>query len=200
MPLRAVCQAAGVQLPTLYHHFGSKKGLLDELVAIGFDKLLSDKMAVQLVPDFFTNARNGWYSHVRFGMNNPGFYILMYGKLKPSSIDEIARRPERITTQHCIAAAADGLLCMPPERAAAHIMCNCIGATLRFIGSGEVDEELNRDICEATLAFISGAPPSCTPSPVTDSALQLLRALQSEDVGLADPELTMLKHWLREIS
>ena len=27
---RAICDRAGVQAPTLYHHFGSKQGLLDE--------------------------------------------------------------------------------------------------------------------------------------------------------------------------
>ena len=32
VPLRAICDAAGVRLPTLYHFFGSKEGLLDAVV------------------------------------------------------------------------------------------------------------------------------------------------------------------------
>jgi AcrR family transcriptional regulator len=38
---RAVCAAAGVGAPTLYHHFGDKDGLLDAVVAYGFERYLA---------------------------------------------------------------------------------------------------------------------------------------------------------------
>ena len=31
---RAVCDRAGVQAPTLYHHFGSKQGLIDAVASV----------------------------------------------------------------------------------------------------------------------------------------------------------------------
>ena len=38
---RAVCAAAGVGAPTLYHHFGDKEGLLDAVVTYGFERYLA---------------------------------------------------------------------------------------------------------------------------------------------------------------
>src|SRR5260221_6319001 len=35
---RAICERAGVQAPTLYHHFGSKQGLLDAVINFGFSQ------------------------------------------------------------------------------------------------------------------------------------------------------------------
>ena len=35
---RAICARAGVQAPTLYHHFGSKQGLIDAVIQHGFNQ------------------------------------------------------------------------------------------------------------------------------------------------------------------
>src|ERR1043166_9284910 len=37
---RAICQRAGVEAPTLYHHFGSKQGLVDSVNQHGFNQYL----------------------------------------------------------------------------------------------------------------------------------------------------------------
>ncbi|MGY2061225.1 TetR/AcrR family transcriptional regulator, partial [Nocardia gipuzkoensis] len=37
---RAICELAGVQAPTLYHHFGDKQGLLDAVATYGFERYL----------------------------------------------------------------------------------------------------------------------------------------------------------------
>lgn len=199
MPLRAVCRGAEVQLPTLYHHFGSKKGLLAAVEQIGFERFMEHKGRALKHADFFDDVRSGWDNHIRFGMENPGLYILMYGQLEPRSIDTPAREPELYTATLCARAETQGLLTVSAERAAAHIMCNCIGATLRFIGYGYVDDSLSHDIREATLASIANTPPHEPGSSASTAARQLLRALSTEDTGLAEPELELLRHWLRRI-
>ena len=71
---RAICERAGVQAPTLYHHFGSKRGLEDAVITHGFKRFLADAGG-----DAIEDIRAGWDLHVRFGLENPGFYALIYG-------------------------------------------------------------------------------------------------------------------------
>ena len=46
---RAICDAAGVTAPTLYHHFGDKDGLLAAVVDFGWAAFLETKLAVAAV-------------------------------------------------------------------------------------------------------------------------------------------------------
>ena len=81
--LRAVCDAAGVKMPTLYHFFGNKQGLIEAVVERGFDMYLSAKSSTESSGDPIQDLRLGWDAHVAFGLVNPGFYTLMYGKVRP---------------------------------------------------------------------------------------------------------------------
>jgi AcrR family transcriptional regulator len=54
---RAVCDAAGVTPPTLYHHFGDKDGLLHAVVADGFGRYLARKRAVGTTGDVVADFR-----------------------------------------------------------------------------------------------------------------------------------------------
>ena len=45
--LRAVCDTVGVKIPTLYHFFGSKQGLIDAVVERGFDLYLGEKSSTE---------------------------------------------------------------------------------------------------------------------------------------------------------
>ncbi|MDA4895692.1 TetR/AcrR family transcriptional regulator, partial [Streptomyces sp. MS2A] len=81
--LRAVCDAVGVKMPTLYHFFGSKQGLIDAVVERGFDLYLGEKAAMESTGDPIQDIRAGWDAHVAFGLAHPGFYTLMYGKVRP---------------------------------------------------------------------------------------------------------------------
>lgn len=76
---RAVCTAAGVGAPTLYHHFGDKQGLFDAVAAYGFDEYLASKRAQGTTGDPVDDLRRGWDLHVEYGVTHPAFYTLMYG-------------------------------------------------------------------------------------------------------------------------
>jgi len=55
---RAVCEAAGVTSPTLYHHFGD--GLAAALVRRGMTEFMSRKRALQDTDDPMQLLRAGW--------------------------------------------------------------------------------------------------------------------------------------------
>ena len=57
---RAITERAGVQAPTLYHHFGSKRGLEDAVVTHGFKRFLAEREAAGAGPTRSrTSARAG---------------------------------------------------------------------------------------------------------------------------------------------
>src|ERR1700741_3209232 len=77
---RAVCDAAGVTAPTLYHHFGDKDGLLAAVVDFGWAAFLETKLPVPAVAHDHVadDSRAGWDNPLEFPRENPGFYKLMW--------------------------------------------------------------------------------------------------------------------------
>jgi AcrR family transcriptional regulator len=74
---RAVCDAANVGAPTLYHHYGDKNGLLDALVAKGVRAFLKRKQAVPDTADARADLISGWESFVEFALERPQLFRLM---------------------------------------------------------------------------------------------------------------------------
>src|ERR1700686_5725930 len=77
---RQITERAGVQAPTLYHHFGSKQGLLDAVVSHGFRQFLRQRRLAGGDP--IDDIRQGWDSHVAFGLEFPSAYVHIYGNVK----------------------------------------------------------------------------------------------------------------------
>src|SRR6478672_577336 len=77
---RAVCEAAGVTPPTLYHHFGDKEGLLAAVIDYGLAAFLESKRAAAVVvhDHVADDIRVGWDNHLEFARENPNFYKLMW--------------------------------------------------------------------------------------------------------------------------
>jgi len=77
---RAVCTAAGVQAPSLYHHFGDRAGLIRTVVDTAFEEYFHRKDAVIAADDADPRARvaAGWDAHVAFALTYPGLYPAMY--------------------------------------------------------------------------------------------------------------------------
>src|SRR5579859_3307052 len=69
---RAVCKLAGVQAPTLYHHFGSKQGLIDAVINYGFTQYVESEQGSG-ADDPLVSIRRGWERHVQFGLEHPTF-------------------------------------------------------------------------------------------------------------------------------
>lgn len=71
--LRAVCTMVGDKMPTHYHFFESKQGLIEAVVERGFDLYFAKMGSMETSGDPIHDLRNGWDAHVAFGLGNPGF-------------------------------------------------------------------------------------------------------------------------------
>jgi AcrR family transcriptional regulator len=74
---RAVCQAAGVTAPTLYHHFGDKDGLLRAVVAQGVTAFMTKKRANRQTADALADLKRGWDGWLAFALERPKLFHLM---------------------------------------------------------------------------------------------------------------------------
>ena len=74
---RAVCDAANVKAPTLYHYFGDKNGLLDALLARGLETFLKRKQAGPETADPLKDLITGWESFIGFALERPQLFRLM---------------------------------------------------------------------------------------------------------------------------
>ncbi|MEY8566981.1 TetR/AcrR family transcriptional regulator [Corynebacteriaceae bacterium 7-707] len=143
-----MCEVVGVKLPTAYHFFGSKQGLADAVVEHGFDMYIAKKQAMEWSGDPIQDIRTGWDAHVDFGLANPGFYALMYGKVQPGHAPAAQSRPDEILLSLTTQASDQGRLTVPPEQAKAHILATNIGVTLRQIIQGSPDPDLSASVRE----------------------------------------------------
>jgi AcrR family transcriptional regulator len=130
--IRDVCQAAGITAPTLYHHFGDKRGLLEAVAAEGFARYMAEKQGRGPSEDPFEDLKAGWDGHVRFGLTNPAFYVLMYGGTRAHEHPS-AREGLRVLHDMLVRLAERGWLLVTPEEAVPTIHSACVGTTLTLI-------------------------------------------------------------------
>jgi AcrR family transcriptional regulator len=78
--IRAVADESKVQLPALYRLFGDKVGLLDAVVERGFTRYMAIESEDRESLEPVEQLRRGWDIHVRFGLENPELYGLMYAE------------------------------------------------------------------------------------------------------------------------
>lgn len=196
VPLRAICEKAGVKLPTLYHFFGSKDGLLDAVIEHGFDLYMGVKGSHESSGDPIQDIRDGWDAHVAFGLANPGFYALMYGQVAPGSRPSAQERPTKVLRDLALTAGQHGLLVVPAEQATSHILAANVGVTLHQITNDTSDPSLSAAAREATIATITGTPPLTVTDDRAVAASTLLATLADGPSELAEPEMALLRHWL----
>ncbi len=93
---RAVCEAAGVTAPTLYHHFGDKDGLLRAVVARGINTFMAQKRANRQTADALADLRRGWDGWIAFALERPKLFRLM---IESTRSDPSPSQEAFITTQ-----------------------------------------------------------------------------------------------------
>lgn len=179
---RAVCERAGVQAPTLYHHFGSKQGLIDAVLNHGFTQYV----AVESSGDPLGDLREGWDQHVRFGLAHPSFYGLLYGRAEPGKPCAVTAPAHAALRDRFTEAARRGLLKVPADDAAEQVLAANVGVTLTLISQPEPDFGLSERVREAALAGVLHAPATDAPAGRAGAALTL-RALVDEDSGDLTP-------------
>jgi AcrR family transcriptional regulator len=132
--IRDVCQAAGITAPTVYHHFGDKKALLEAVAEEGFRRYLNAKRRSRPAADPLVDLHRGWANHIGFGLEHPAFYRLMYGT--PNAEERpAAREGHRILVGILDRLAEAGRLRLPPEEAATLIHTACVGTVLSLLST-----------------------------------------------------------------
>ncbi len=116
--MRAVCKAAGVTAPTLYHYFADKNDLLDEVTSLAFNRHLELTLKLSRTHDFIKDLKSVWDFYIDFALNETELYLcIVYvhaqGRIHPSGI-----KCFEITTELFNAAKEKGKLKYPPKKAA----------------------------------------------------------------------------------
>lgn len=196
--LRDVCAKVGVKMPTLYHFFGNKQGLIDAVVERGFELCMSVKASGGSSGDPIQDVRAGWDAHVAFGLANPGFYSLMYGQVRPGYVPSAERRPREALMLLLRAAEKQGRLVVPVEQAAEHILAANIGITLRQIAEAKAAPVLSTAICDGVIAAITGTV-GAKPFDRAEARRAYEYATAHPDV-LGETETRLLGEWLQRLT
>lgn len=182
---RAICERAGVQAPTLYHHFGNKQGLLAAMVEDRFTKHLRAVPGLDGDPE--AALRESWHHHVRFGLENPNFYALT------STLIPVA---ERLLTGLLNEIARQGRLRTAPETAAKQLVAANVGATLSLLG-GDRDTGWTDQLRDTLIgAVVTGTTQPLAGGGRSALAVGLLAALDAEPGDFTTGERTLLREWL----
>lgn len=203
---RAICQAAGVGAPTLYHHFGDKRGLMNAVAAYGFETYLAEKRAMPVPDDPVQRLRDGWDLHVEFGLKNPALYMAMHGSDPTGGRSSAARESERILLEIVNGSARAGRLTVPPELAARMVHAAGVGVVLTLIKDREAAaDDLSVRTREALIAAITAPEETAgdAPRPLAALAMALRAALgaaSADDVPLSAAERALLAEWLARIA
>jgi AcrR family transcriptional regulator len=205
---RAVCERAGVQAPTLYHHFGSKDGLLRAVLEFGMEQYPAADDEDECL-DPAAVLRRGWDAHVAYGLANPSFYVLLYGRIAPGRPCAITTVSERQLTDRLDRFEQRGLLRTSSADAARQIVAANVGVTLYLIGRPEDDRDLalSQTLRDNVLSAVLCGPStedhsdaSGHPGAVAAAATALLEALDGTNAtALSAGEAVLLTEWLTRL-
>ncbi|MGY1495435.1 TetR/AcrR family transcriptional regulator [Streptomyces sp. QTS52] len=205
---RAVCEAAGVGAPMLYRLFGDKAGLLAAVVDRGFEQYLASKRAARPTADPVADLKRGWDNHMRFALDHPNHYRLMYS---PELTTPPAAAKEAHDLLHGVLerCAAAGLLSVPPEAATRVVMAANVGAALSMLTRPEQYPDIRfaarlRDSVIDSVTRPAGAgEPRDTGrgSAVPTAAATLAARLRAEPPQLLTAvEAALLQQWLETLA
>lgn len=75
--MRRLAERCGYTPPTIYHHFGDKQRLIDELLEERFQGLVRSLERARSGDDPIEHLRAYSHAFARFGLRNPTFYALL---------------------------------------------------------------------------------------------------------------------------
>lgn len=190
--IRDVCAVASVTPPTVYHHFGDKKGLLDAVVAAGFERYLEEKRDRAPSADPVEDLCRGWNGHVEFGLRNPALYGLMYGGARTTQ-HPASQEGERILRRIVTRIGEAGLLSMAVDDAVQTIHAATVGTTILLIanpGLQGASERTREAVFGSVLVARAGE------TELSSAARALLAQLAKGDLPLTPGELGILRELL----
>jgi AcrR family transcriptional regulator len=209
---RAICEAAGVTAPTLYHHFGDKERLLAAAVDFGWAAFLETKRRVTVVAhkQVADDIRADWDNHLEFARENPNFYKLLWSPAVAAHSAAV-RQAYQMLHQRLELGAARGQLRVSPGTAARTVMAAVTGAALSLISQPDLfgDDTFATQLRETVIASITASKDAATtpkrrahkvgPTLAT-AAATLSSRLAAQDTPLTEPERALMQQWLTTLA
>jgi AcrR family transcriptional regulator len=193
---RELYEAAGVAAPTLYHHFGTKEGLLDAVVERAFSAYLQRKQGMLRTGDLLADFAAGWDLHIEFGLANPTLYALMYSPGRTSAAAATADVYLRAGLERMREA---GLLRLDVDTAASMTTGMAIGCVTEMNRRHGTRDDPTVSITRAALIEQLTGQPSTTTTP-QQAALVLLNDLPNRTLTFTPAESALFGQWLRAIA
>jgi AcrR family transcriptional regulator len=211
---RAVCEAAGVSAPSIYHYFGDKEGLLAAVVDHAVACYLDSKREAASADhdDVADDLRAGWNNHLEFARENPGMYRLLWS---PAVSRENRAAVEGHESLRMVLerGASRGQLRMSIETATRVVMAAVTGAALSTVsqpelfGDGAFAETLRDAVIAAVVVSASDEPASkrrkrTNPSEATlaSTAATLQGKLSYQTTALTEAERALMQQWLSKLA
>ena len=192
-----MASAASVQPPTIYRLVGDKDALLDAVAEHELAAYIATKIDAELSSDPVEALRQGWDSHVAFGLSNPALFRIMSSKAGSSAAAEgLKMLALRI---HSIALA--GRLHGSEERAVATVHAACTGVIVAALA--QLQSCASLDLCTTTREIIHQAITTIGPGEyeiTTGSTATALRARLPTAVGLTGGERALMDELLLRLS
>jgi AcrR family transcriptional regulator len=116
LSIREVCARAGVTAPTVYHHFGDKRALVDCVVAECFTRFDRSFRRRTIPNDPVERLRWAFDRYVEYGLAHPDHYRLMFQQPAPRPTS--AGRASYGGLERLVQAVADAGRLVPPVAAA----------------------------------------------------------------------------------
>jgi AcrR family transcriptional regulator len=209
---RAICDAAGVTAPTLYHHFGDKDGLLAAVVDFGWAAFLETKLAVAAVvrDHVADDVRAGWDNHLQFARENPSFYKLMWSPAVAAS-SRAVREAYQMLYDRLELGAGRGQLRMSAETAARIVLSATTGAALSVISQPDLygDGTFATQLREAVIAWVTVPQDAASAAhqregeaepTIASAAATLSSRIAVQDTPLTGPEQALMQQWLTTLA
>jgi AcrR family transcriptional regulator len=209
---RAVCEAAHVSAPSIYHHFGDKQGLLAAAVDFGWEQFLESKREAAAAPhdDVADDLRAGWENHLEFARENPGMYRLMWSPAV-SRASQAAEQAHEMLQMVLELGASRGQLRVSPETATRVVMAAVTGAALALVSQpslfdGDAFTETLRDAVIAAVTVNGPNRPRPKRRTTADSptlattAATLQSKLNNETSVLTEAERLLMQQWLSKVA
>jgi AcrR family transcriptional regulator len=206
---RAVCDAAGISPPALYHHFGDKDGLLRAVVDHGWTRFLESKHKASARNRHLADEiRAGWGNHLQFARENPSLYKLMWSPAL-SGTSQAAREAHQMLYDMLEGAAARGELRVSVKTAAQIVLAASSGAALSLVSQPELFDDDTfanqlRDAIIAAIAVDADGPKTSKRSgagaTLASTAATLQGKLSTEPNPLTAPERALMQQWLARLA
>ncbi|MFB7290571.1 TetR/AcrR family transcriptional regulator [Actinacidiphila glaucinigra] len=207
---RAIALRAEVPHPTIFRLFGDKEGLLEAVGEHGFATYLQHKSRLPETGDPVQDLRAAWDLHIRFGLGQPAYYTLVYGRARPGHLSPAGQRAVTELQRMIARIAAAGRLRMSVERATAVLHAAGVGTILTMISTPNESRNLEtadatRDLMIAAITAPATADPARTEQQDRDdtaaTAMELRAALARRGTSaLSAPEKALLIDWLNRLA